>query len=597
MKRIFLILLFLLLFTSVGFAQTLRSLSPTSTVVSTTSLTLIVNGGGFTGGSVVLWNGTALTTTFVSSSILSAVVPPNLMTQVGGVQITVFDTITSNPLVFQVLSPSAQVTSWTPTIFTLGVGLNLTVYGSGFSSNAVVYFDNTPVTTAFISTGILNATIPGFLVTAGRHSVRVINGQPAPANLVLLLTPQPVPFGNQQISLTSSGSTVTISNTGANTVTFSSFSIGGTNGAEFNISSNACGPSLATSASCTAVVTFTPAILGLRVGLFTVASDAVGSPQSLNLTGTGTPVPGTGVTLSLSTIQFPSTVITVTSSPITSTLTNVGSTNVSISAIAKTGTNAADYDISTSTCVGGVTVLTPTQHCDIITTFTPSTAFPENDADISITDTAPGSPHTISLNGNGIPSPAPGVTITPTSMAFGNWVTSTPSSPITVSVKNTGAANLVISAESSSNADFALTATACITTLTPGQTCPVTVIFTPSGTSTESANISLTDNAVGSPHLIPLSGMGVASGGAHFMALTWVASTSSGLVGYNVYRGSQSGGPYTLLTPTPINALAYTDNAVVSAQTYYYVITAVGTSPQYNPVESLDSTQVNGTIP
>ncbi len=79
---------------------------------------------------------------------------------------------------------------------------------------------------------------------------------------------------------------------------------------------------------------------------------------------------------------------------------------------------------------------------------------------------------------------------------------------------------------------------------------------------------------------------------AHSVSLTWVASTST-VVGYNVYVGSISGGPYTLLNSTPVAALAYTDSSVVAGQTYFFVVTAVNS----NGVESVVSNQVSVVIP
>ena len=63
----------------------------------------------------------------------------------------------------------------------------------------------------------------------------------------------------------------------------------------------------------------------------------------------------------------------------------------------------------------------------------------------------------------------------------------------------------------------------------------------------------------------------------HSVDLSWGAGTitnpSSGqvVVGYNVYRGSVSGGPYTKLNASPITALGYTDTVVSAGQTWYYV--------------------------
>lgn len=62
---------------------------------------------------------------------------------------------------------------------------------------------------------------------------------------------------------------------------------------------------------------------------------------------------------------------------------------------------------------------------------------------------------------------------------------------------------------------------------------------------------------------------------AQNVQLSWDASTSKGIIGYNVYRGPNSGGPYTQINPSLDPNLTYTDNNVQPGQTYYYVTTAV----------------------
>lgn len=83
------------------------------------------------------------------------------------------------------------------------------------------------------------------------------------------------------------------------------------------------------------------------------------------------------------------------------------------------------------------------------------------------------------------------------------------------------------------------------------------------------------------------------TGNPHSVSLTWVASTSTNVVGYNVYRGAAPGGPYTLLTSTRVAGLAYTDNAVQAGQTYYYVVTAVDSSNN----ASVYSTEAMAVVP
>lgn len=83
-----------------------------------------------------------------------------------------------------------------------------------------------------------------------------------------------------------------------------------------------------------------------------------------------------------------------------------------------------------------------------------------------------------------------------------------------------------------------------------------------------------------------------ASTGIHTVILNWTASTSSNVVGYRVYRGTVSGGPYTLLTQVG-SATGYRDGTVVSGQTYFYVVTALDN----NNNESGHSAESKAVIP
>jgi hypothetical protein len=87
-----------------------------------------------------------------------------------------------------------------------------------------------------------------------------------------------------------------------------------------------------------------------------------------------------------------------------------------------------------------------------------------------------------------------------------------------------------------------------------------------------------------------LGGTCLTSTGLHVVELSWTAST--GAVGYNVYRATTSGGPYTVFA-SPGNVISYMDSTVVSGQTYYYVVTSLNSSN----VESAYSTQTQAVIP
>lgn len=73
------------------------------------------------------------------------------------------------------------------------------------------------------------------------------------------------------------------------------------------------------------------------------------------------------------------------------------------------------------------------------------------------------------------------------------------------------------------------------------------------------------------------------STGLHVVSLTWSASTSSGVTGYQVSRGTSSAGPFTPLTTVGGTTTSYTDATVVSGTTYYYVVaTLVGSTTSTN---------------
>ena len=60
----------------------------------------------------------------------------------------------------------------------------------------------------------------------------------------------------------------------------------------------------------------------------------------------------------------------------------------------------------------------------------------------------------------------------------------------------------------------------------------------------------------------------------HSVHLNWARSSSTDTLGYNVYRGTQSGGPYVKLNPALLANPDYLDTTVLAGQTYYYAVTA-----------------------
>jgi hypothetical protein len=65
---------------------------------------------------------------------------------------------------------------------------------------------------------------------------------------------------------------------------------------------------------------------------------------------------------------------------------------------------------------------------------------------------------------------------------------------------------------------------------------------------------------------------------SHSVMLSWNGSSSSGVSGYNVYRATTSGGPFAKVNSSLVATINYNDLTVQNGVTYFYVVTAVGTT-------------------
>jgi hypothetical protein len=150
---------------------------------------------------------------------------------------------------------------------------------------------------------------------------------------------------------------------------------------------------------------------------------------------------------------------------------------------------------------------------------------------------------------------------------------------------------VTVSSATFGTSEFTLSGISFPLTLATGQSASFAITFRPQASGSASDNASFSSNASNSPAVETLSGSGAAPP-QHSVSLSWGASTSS-VVGYNVYRGSATGGPYSKINSALNASTNYTDNSVQAGQTYYYVTTAVDGSG----LESGYSNQVQAVIP
>ena len=209
---------------------------------------------------------------------------------------------------------------------------------------------------------------------------------------------------------------------------------------------------------------------------------------------------------------------------------------------------------------------------------------------LSLLSNAGGSPTSLALNGTGATATQT-LSFSATNVNFGN-VSIGSSSTNGLTITNTGNSNVQISGITISGAGYTLSGASTPVTLTPSQTMTFSMIFTPTVAGTVGGSITVTSNANGSPSTITLSGTGVTTV-PHTVSLSWTASTTSGVVGYNVYRSTANGTGYTRINSSLVFPLDYTDNTVANGTTYYYVTTALDGSGNESPF----SNQATAVIP
>jgi hypothetical protein len=180
--------------------------------------------------------------------------------------------------------------------------------------------------------------------------------------------------------------------------------------------------------------------------------------------------------------------------------------------------------------------------------------------------------------------------VSPASMDFGN-VGVGDSTSLTAKLSATNADVTVDSADWTGSG-YSVSGITFPVMVPAGQSVNYKVTFTPPSAGTSNGSIVFTSNAGDASLQQPFTGDGTQSS-THTVALSWNAGAAS-VVGYNIYRGNQSGGPYSAkLNSLLLATNAYTDGSVQSGSTYYYVATAVDS----NNVESSYSNEASAAIP
>lgn len=319
----------------------------------------------------------------------------------------------------------------------------------------------------------------------------------------VVLSPAAVAFAPQVIGTNSGPNTVTLNNVGAATLTINSISLTGANAGDFTMN-NGCGGTLRPGRSCTVTVRFAPTATGARSASLTFNINDPVNPQAVLLSGTGVaPI----ATVTPGALVFSSSLNVVTAAQAV-TVTNTGTSPLTINGIALGGTNPNQFAQTSNCPIGTATPLGAGASCTVNVTFNPTNATTlTKNAVLSLNVAAPATPQTVTLTGTIV---VPVFTLTPGSLSFGNVARGSNSSK-SVTVSNTGAAPLTINRINLNGAapnQFSQTNN-CGASLAVGASCTINVTFAPNSRGAKSATLNVNVAAPGTSQSVALTGTGL----------------------------------------------------------------------------------------
>jgi Cep192 domain 4 len=490
---------------------------------------------------------------------------------------------TSSPKTFVVTNESSQprsilrAYSSVPEFIVIGPAMPLTLAAHSSASFQVKFVS----TSALSFSGEIVVNMENSKGQTSRVYVRVggtattVATSSAPALTYLLSTStSSLTFSNTLVG-TSASQTISLTNGGTGAVTISQAAI---SGAGFALSGFSGAVTLAAGNGLTLTVSFAPTATGTVAGSLTITSNASNSSATIPLSGAGVQPQ---ISVAPASVTFANVSVGMTNTQ-SLTIRNTGTANLTISQASLAGTSFtySGLALPLSLAPGGSSTFT--------VGFTPASASSFY-ANLSLTSNSPSSPLVVPLAGTSV-APVLQLSASPTSLTFGNITTGTNSTQI-VTLTNSGNSSVTISSINVAGAGFSTTGSTLPLTLAAGQSTSISVVFAPTSAGSLSGTATVASNASNSPVAIALTGTGAAAT-SYSVALGWTSGSSS-VVGFNIYRGSQSGGPYTKLNSSLLSAASYTDTSVSAGQTYYYVATDVDSTGD----ESAYSNVANAVIP
>jgi hypothetical protein len=306
-------------------------------------------------------------------------------------------------------------------------------------------------------------------------------------------------------------------------------------------------------ATCDVNVQFTPTTSGsaVRVGALEILSDASDSLEYISVVGGTSPA---ALTLSSASLDF-GNVDLGRSATLPLTVTNVSSAPVTFNGLSATG----DFSVVAGTCPANGSALAASSSCTLQVSFAPTSTGTRTGV-LSVANGATALPLTAALTGFGIQTQ---LQVSPAALNFGS-IAEGATAQLTLTLTNAGTVpvtNITTALSGLNASDFAVTVPCAQAALAPGQSCTMTVAFTPSSLGSRSVTLAVNSSDPNGPQLVALTGNGV-QGGSFLLTVNGASSATA-----TVTAGSPA---VYALTLTPVNgftgAVALTCAPVVAAQ-------------------------------
>lgn len=471
-------------------------------------------------------------------------------------------------------APAGSASGTVTGISTTGTGFSVSApgvpfaLGPGESASLTVSFQPNAAKSA---NGQLSITIEG----AAQADVASLSATGIAASGQLGVNPSALSFGTVTVG-NSQSQNVSLSATAADIV----ISGATTTGPGFSLSGISFPATIPAGSSAGFSIKFAPNSSGPATGQVAFSSNASNS-ATLSLTGTGSQQ-SANITVTPASLNFGNVPVGNRKSS-TVTVTNSAAAGSAAGIVTQISATGASFSVSAPAVPF---TLDPGQSASLTVSFAPNSAAADS-GQVAVAVQGTSQPDIVDLSGTGV-TVVGQISVSPSTMNLGTVTLG--SSQTQRGTLSASGADVTVSSGTVSGQAFSLSGISFPATITAGTSIPFTITFTPQSAGTATGQVSFSSDASNSPSLVSLTGTG-SQPSQQTVTLNWNASSQ--VIGYNVYRGVQSSGPFTKVNASLISVLSYTDATVQSGTTYYYVVTAVNS----NHVESTYSNVATAVVP